>query len=145
VVCRNCPVDPHANSKPKPGEVTFDTAALQRDAEGQILEDKEDSGWAFPDLDLVEETVGGAPPAHRDALKLLAVFIQHTDNKPEQQRLLCAPGERVGKDGEPCLHTFMMIHDLGLTFGHANLYNRASGGSVNFEQWSNGKIWSDRK
>jgi hypothetical protein len=145
VVCRNCPVDPHANSKPTAGQVTFDPAALEREAEGQILEDKEDSGWAFPDLDLVEETVGGAPPAHRDALKLLAVFIQHTDNKPEQQRLLCAPGERVGKDGEPCLHTFMMIHDLGLTFGHANVYNRASVGSVNFEQWSSGKVWSDRK
>ena len=102
------------------------------------------SGWAFPELDLVEPTVGGAPLAHRDALKLLAVFIQHTDSKPEQQRLMCAPGEQAKKD-EPCLHTFMMISDLGLTFGHANVYNRSSVGSVNFEQWSRTKIWSDPK
>ena len=145
VVCRGCPADPHANSKPKPGEVTFDPAALERQAKGQILEVQDNSGWAFPELDLVQETAGGAPLAHRDALKLLAVLIQHTDNKPEQQRLMCVPGEQVAENGEPCPHPFMMINDLGLTFGHANLYNRNSIGSANFEQWSRGKIWSDRK
>ena len=31
----------------------------------------------------------GAPRAQRDALKLLAVFLQHTDRKPEQQRIVC--------------------------------------------------------
>ena len=93
----------------------------------------------------MEVTVGGAPLAHRDALKLLAVFIQHTDSKPEQQRLMCAPGEQTGKKDEPCLHTFMMLSDLGLTFGHANVYNRASVGSVNFEQWSRTKVWDDPK
>ena len=145
VVCRGCPPDPRANSKPKPGEVTFDPAALEREVEGQVLEGPDGSGWAFPELDLVEVTVGGAPLAHRDALKLLAVFIQHTDSKPEQQRLMCAPGEQTGKKDEPCLHTFMMLSDLGLTFGHANVYNRASVGSVNFEQWSRTKIWDDPK
>jgi hypothetical protein len=145
VVCRGCPPDPRANSRPDSGEVTFDPAALEREAEGQILEVKDKSGWAVPELELVQETAGGAPPAHRDALKLLAVFIQHTDSKPEQQRLMCAPGEQVGPDGEPCLHTTMMVGDLGLTFGHANVYNRNSVGSVNFEQWSRTKIWSDEK
>ena len=48
-----------------------------------------DSGWAWPELDTVDETAGGAPRAQRDALKLLAVFVQHTDNKAAQQRLLC--------------------------------------------------------
>ena len=145
VVCRGCPPDPHANSKPKQGEVTFDAAAIEREAEGQVLETRPDSGWAWTDLDLVQESAGGAPQAHRDAFKLLAVFIQHTDSKPEQQRLMCAPGEKPGKNGEPCLHTFMMISDLGLTFGHATVYNRNSVSSVNFEQWSRAKIWSDTK
>lgn len=146
VICRGCPPDPHANSKPKLGEVTFDPAALEREAEGQILEGDDGPGWAFPELDLVQHTAGGAPVAHRDALKLLAVFLQHTDNKPEQQRLMCAPGDQtVVKKDEPCLHPFMMISDLGLTFGHANVYNRSSVGSVNFEQWSRTKIWSDAK
>jgi hypothetical protein len=146
VVCRGCPPDPHADSKPKPGsEVTFDPAALEREVDGQVLEVSDTKGWAFPELDLVQETAGGAPQAHRDALKLLAVVIQHTDSKAQQQRLLCANGEHAGKDGEPCLHPFMMISDLGLTFGHANVYNRASVGSVNFEQWSRAKVWSDAK
>lgn len=145
VVCRRCPPDPAANTRPKPGDVTFDPAAIERQAAGQILEAKPDSGWAWTDLDLVEETVGGAPRSHRDALKLLAVLIQHTDSKPEQQRLMCMPGERVAVNGEPCLHPIIMINDLGMTFGHANQYNRNSVGSANFEQWSGGKIWSDAK
>jgi hypothetical protein len=145
VVCRGCPADPAANSKPKQGEVTFDPAAIEREAEGKVLETKPDSGWAWTELDLVQESAGGAPQAHRDAFKLLAVMIQHTDNKPEQQRLMCAPGEKAGENGEPCLHSFMMISDLGLTFGHATVYNRNSVSSVNFEQWSRAKIWSDPK
>jgi len=145
VVCRGCPPDPAQNSKPKQGEVTFDPAAVEREEDGQVLESLPGSGWAWPELDLVQETAGGAPLAHRDALKLLAVLIQHTDSKAEQQRLMCAAGEKAGKDGEPCLHPFMMISDLGLTFGHANVYNRGSIGSVNFEQWSRTKVWSDQK
>jgi hypothetical protein len=145
VVCRGCPPDPAVNARPKSGEVTFDPAAVEREADGQILESDPNSGWAWPELDLVQETAGGAPLAHRDALKLLAVFIQHTDSKAEQQRLMCLNGEHVEKDGEPCLHPFMMISDLGMTFGHANVYNRGSVGSVNFEQWSRTRVWSDPK
>jgi hypothetical protein len=39
----------------------------------------------------------------------------------------------------------MMVSDLGLTFGHATVYNRNSVSSVNFEQWARGKVWSDAK
>jgi hypothetical protein len=145
VVCRGCPADPDASLKNPQEEVTFDPAAIEREREGVKLETHEDSGWSWLELDLVEETVGGAPRAHRDALKLLAVMIQHTDSKPAQQRLMCAPGQEVGKDGEPCLQTFMMISDLGLTFGQANLLNRGPVGSVNLEQWSRAPVWADPK
>jgi hypothetical protein len=145
VVCRGCPPNSAGDSKSKPGEVIFDVAAIEREMDGQILETKSGAGWAWPELDLVQQTAGGAPLAHRDALKLLAVLIQHTDSKAEQQRLMCQAGEKVGKEGEPCLHPFMMINDLGMTFGHANVYNRASVGSVNFEQWSRARVWSDTK
>jgi len=145
VVCRGCPPDPAANSKPKPGEVTFDPAAIEREREGQIMETQPGSGWAWPELDLVEETAGGAPRSHRDALKLLASVIQHTDSKPEQQRLMCLPEEHIAENGEPCVHPFMMINDLGLTFGHATQYNRNLVSSVNFEQWSRAKVWADPK
>ena len=50
----------------------------------------------------------------RDALALLAAFIQHADNKPEQQRLICANPSGAGDN---CSDPILMIHDLGLTFG----------------------------
>jgi hypothetical protein len=145
VVCRGCPPDPATNDQKRSGETIFDPAAIERQADGQTLETKPDSGWSWPELDFVEETVGGAPRSHRDALKLLAVFLQHTDSKPEQQRLFCVPGESAADTGEPCLHPFMMLDDVGLTFGHANQFNRNSVGSVNFEQWSRAKVWSDAR
>jgi hypothetical protein len=35
------------------------------------------------------------------------------------------------------------LHDVGLTFGQANFFNRTSVGSVNFEQWTRAPIWKD--
>jgi hypothetical protein len=39
----------------------------------------------------------------------------------------------------------MMMHDVGLTFGHANFANRMSIGSVNFDEWSTTPIWRNAK
>ena len=76
-------------------------------------------------------------------MKLLAVFLQHTDNKPENERLLCLPGGATDAGG--CEKPFMMMHDVGNTFGHANFANRASTSSVNFDEWSTTPIWRDAK
>lgn len=91
----------------------------------------------------MDEAEGGAPRAQRDAVKLLAVLMQHTDTKAVQQRILCLPGE-VSADGE-CRRPFLMLHDVGLTFGHANYFNRTVTGSVNYEQWAQTPIWRDAK
>jgi len=141
VACQGCSTDPHAKRKETTQQALFDPAAIERRMKGWTIELSPDSGWAWPELDLVDEAAGGAPRAHRDALKLLAVFLQHTDNKREQQRLFCAD-EREPEDGE-CKEPWMMIDDLGLTFGRANLFNRNAVGSVNFEQWSQARIWTD--
>jgi hypothetical protein len=100
---------------------------------------------------LVDPEAGGAPRAQRDALKLLAVLVQHTDSKPEQQHLLCVDKNDKEKndkndasiDDGPCAQTFMMVHDLGQTFGHANAFNRNSVGSANLKEWSNVHIWAN--
>jgi hypothetical protein len=89
-------------------------------------------GWFWSELDQIDEAEGGAPRAQRDALTLLAVLLQHTDTKPVQQRLLCLSG---GLTADGCEKPFMMLHDVGLTFGHANYFNRTVTGSVNFDQW----------
>src|SRR5439155_9663133 len=91
----------------------------------------------------VQETAGGAPEAHRDALKLLAVFIQHTDNKATQQRLVCLD-DGLDETGR-CAHPLMMVNDLGQTFGRSNLFNRDRLGSVNLERWAKADVWTDAK
>jgi hypothetical protein len=141
VACQGCPADPHANKRDRKEQVLFDPASLERKMTGIPLETSPDSGWAWPELDQVQEAAGGAPQAHRDALKLLAVFLQHTDNKAAQQRLVCVGGGE-GKAG-PCENPWMMVQDVGKTFGRANLFNRDAPGSVNFEQWSQVPIWTD--
>ena len=90
----------------------------------------------------MDQARGGATIAERDALTLLAVMMQHTDSKPEQQELLCLPGG-VNDDGM-CKKPFLMLHDIGLTFGHGNHWNRNSQGSVNFAEWSRTPMWRDR-
>ena len=52
-------------------------------------------------------------------------MIQHTDNKPQQQRLVCLDtvhGLPTQKDGS-CKHPFMMINDVGKTFGTTSMFN----------------------
>ncbi len=141
VTCRGCSADPWTQRNRVPGEQVFDPAAIERKPQGHEMKSEYKGGWAWPELDQVDEQQGGAPQAQRDALKLLAVFLQHTDNKEEQERLLCLPKGRTAT-GE-CDKPFMMMHDVGLTFGQANIFNRTSVGSVNFDQWSKTPIWRD--
>jgi len=141
VTCRRCPADPNKDPRPADGEVTFEIAALERPLEGRKIETRPDQGWDWSELSLVKEAAGGAPVEQRDALKLLAVFMQHTDSKAEQQRLICREGGAV----DPCPSPFMYLHDVGLTFGKASLFNAASKSSASFENWSKADIWSDRE
>ena len=108
--------------------------------------------WSWNELDLVDEHAGGATRAQRDALKLLAAFIQHGDTKPEQQRLICRdePKEPAkekkshGKGGPmPCEHPVMYLHDVGLTFGRANKLNQDPVGAMNLVEWSRTPVWKD--
>jgi hypothetical protein len=131
VACRGCP----SNIR----DTEF--ASVQRKLPGRDLDTKDVVGWAWPELDLVDAAGGGASRAERDALKLLAVFIQHTDSKADQQRLICLDKHETST--EPCAHTLMMVHDLGQTFGSANLFNRDAVGSVNLSEWSHMSIWKD--
>jgi len=143
VACRGCSSDPWTNRKRVAGEQVFDPAAIERKPDGREMRyHGKDSGWAWAELDLVDASDGGAPVEQRDALKLLAVFMQHTDTKPYQQRLLCAPGG-LTPDGA-CDTPLMTLHDVGLTFGRANAFNRNATASVNYAEWSRTPIWRDQ-
>jgi len=143
VVCKGCPEDPMANYKKAEGTREFTAAVVERKLPGDVVELRKDSGWAWVELSFVDQTSGGATLAQRDALKLLATLIQHTDTKPQQQRLLCLDKEG-GLEAQPdgsCKHPFMMINDLGKTFGRANMTNGDAKSAVNFDAWSKVPVW----
>jgi len=147
VVCRGCPSS--FNGVDRNGqESVFDPAAVERKMPGAAF--RPDDGWSWEELDLVDERAGGATRAERDALKLLAVFIQHTDSKSSQQRLIClddTDGDKQahasGKAPMPCDRPFMLIQDGGVTFGRANRFNRDTRGSANLKEWSRTPVWQD--
>lgn len=136
VTCRGCPSslggEPGAS-----GTRLFDPATIERRMPG--AEFKDDPGWSWIDLDSIDEARGGAARAELDALKLVAVMLQHSDTKPEQQRLLCVDDESRRPDD--CRRPFLMINDLGLTFGKATLFNDNAVGGVNFQSWSTTPVW----
>ena len=147
VVCKGCPADPMKTPKKAEGSREFSAAVVERKLAGDPIELSKDSGWAWVELNFVDQTSGGAPLAHRDALKLLAAMIQHTDNKPQQQRLVCLDkvhGLAAEEDGT-CKQPFMLINDLGKTFGQATLTNTDKKSAVNFESWSGTPMWKDAK
>lgn len=133
VTCRRCPAT-LGGVKQGDNEWFFERAAIELKMAGREVSDR----WSWAELDEVDERTGGAPRAQRDALKLLAVLMQHTDSKPEQQRILC-----IQEHAHRCTVPLMMINDLGMTFGAANMFNDADIGSVNFAQWEKLSVWKD--
>ncbi len=143
VTCCQCPVEPwYWSTEKRVPEKTFEIAAIERRLAGKRIETKEDEGWKWPDLDTVDEKAGGAPRAHRDALKLLMVFIQNSDTKATNQRILCPP-EAVQKDAsgnETCAGALLYVQDLGYAFGEATLLSTSKN---DLTAWSGEPIWKD--
>jgi hypothetical protein len=140
VICRGCPPDLGGAPTVNRRKVLFDPAAIERKMKGTELELNATEGWSWSELDLVSDERAPEQRAQRDALKLLAAMLQHTDSKSPQQRLLCLD-KPAKKHPTTCERPFMMINDLGLTFGHSNLLNRNSQGSANFEKWAEEPVW----
>lgn len=136
VICRGCPKT-IAGIVRDNGDLIVDPAAVERKLPGEELLEK----WEWDELDRIDEASGGATKAERDALKLLAVLLQHSDSKADQQRLVCLD-ETKDKDGE-CARPLMMINDLGVTFGRANAFNQQPRASVNLAEWAKLPIWKE--
>ena len=144
VVCTGCPESLKADSRQADGRAVFEYATIDREVDGYPVPGFKESGWAWPDLDRVNPAAGGAPKAHREALALLAVLLQHTDSKREQQRFICLDAPAGGQsDRHTCTRPFLMIADLGKTFGKANTLNRDEPGSVNLKNWRDERVWRD--
>jgi hypothetical protein len=120
----------HARGLDYGSYVDFDWVSAERKHPGRTLV-AGDKGWAWHELELVDERSGGSPRAEVDALRLLAVLLAHWDNKQPNQRLVClddapAPGG--------CAAPFAVVQDLGATFGPLK---------VDLGGWSETQVWAD--
>ena len=120
------------------GYTDFEWAAVERKFPAQSIKTDTLEGWAWWELPGSQ-----APRADLDALRLLAVFLAHWDNKSGNQRLVCLDqGRRVQKDPaydaaqQPCARPLLMIQDLGATFGPSK---------VNLVRWRELPIWADAR
>jgi hypothetical protein len=141
VRCRGCPGDPSDGPAIVGAVVEFNPAAIERKLPGRAMETKPDSGWSWSELEEIGPEAAKGARAQRDALKLLAAFVQHTDNKAANQRLFCPQAAEVGRTG--CRRPVLMVSDLGLTFGHAGLLNK-NADSVSLDTWTQVPVWKDR-
>ncbi len=139
VVCQGCPAEFGGIERPG-NESRFDPAVIERKMPGKEWPSSHDSVWSWKELDEIAPGRHGAPRAQRNALELLAVFLQHSDSKPEQQRIICLD---AGRSPTTCRRPFLMISDLGLTFGRASRANSNSASSVNLEAWRRTPIWKE--
>ncbi len=112
----------------------FEWVAVERKHWGRAIETNDIEGWAFFELDSIDERKGGAPRAHVDALRLLAVMLAHWDNKSENQRLVCL-SEKDWPDGGRCSRPLAMLQDVGASFGPRK---------VDLPKWERAPIWSAR-
>ena len=141
VICRGCPREFAGIERPG-NESRFSPAVIERKMPGAEWDGDEQPGWRWDELALIDAEAGGASRAHRDALTLLAVFLQHTDSKRVQQRIVCL-GESAEKARNTCSRPFLMVSDVGLTFGRAHWANANDHASVNLVEWQRTPVWRE--
>jgi len=139
VRCHGCPADPKHSPERTMLTHEFDPAVVERRLPGRAIETSENSGWAWSELDDLGPDSPADSRAQRDALKLLAAFIQHSDSKPSNQRIVCPSGQETGTG---CRAPVLLIQDLGITFGEATALNK-NRNAVSLVGWSRVPVWKD--
>ena len=107
----------------------FDWVSVERRFPAPVIESASQTGWAWWEL-----KTSTASRAELDALRLMAVFLAHWDNKAENQRLVCL--DRYPMEDGRCAQPVAFIQDLGSTFGPMK---------VNLAQWRGLPVWSDAR
>ena len=105
----------------------FHHVSVERNLDGEAIEAGDQRGWGFYELERIDPSRGGATREEVDALRLMAVFLHHWDNKAANQRLICA--DQADTD---CEHPLVMIQDVGSAFGP---------GKVHLRHWRAEPVW----
>ena len=113
----------------------FEWVALERKFGARPIQADRLEGWSMFELDTIDERRGGAPRAHVDAVRLMAILLSHWDNKSENQRLVCLDKEWPEDDDAPCKRPFLLLQDVGATFGPVKM---------DLEAWKKVSMWDDR-
>lgn len=159
VYCLGCPEDPFNNRyvdtstaiKPR----LFTPTAIEQKISGEeviyIGKNKKikESGWSIKELvenkTHFESAKRKNQQIQRDALRLLAAMMGHSDSKPDNHRLVC---DSASKEGYCNGAIKMLIHDIGSSFGHTSLGSVITTQKVNkldLKRWKKRKVWSDAK
>ena len=112
----------------------FTWVSVERKMAGRVIEVDPHEGWDWRELPTVDAANGGATRAELDALRLMAVFLSHWDNKATNQRLVCEEGEGGDDPTAQCRTPLLMLQDVGATFGP---------GKVKHDEWAASPIWAD--
>ena len=118
----------------RPMTHVFEGVSVERKYEARSINLVSMNGWSFAELDKVDAAKGGATRAEVDALRLIAVFLAHWDNKPPNQRIVCLDSKKGDSDDPRCNQPLLMLQDVGATFGPTKM---------RIEKWKAAPIWSD--
>jgi hypothetical protein len=180
ILCHGCPADPHAGPTLEERHDrrylnrtrSLGLAVIELRFEGATIEEGSGQGWTWSELDSFAGTSGARREIpkteraevrkHVEALKLLQVFTQHGDCKPQQQRLVCLPDGIVDTSSRPnarategyeesgegtlfdtagtsCTQSFALVDDLGSTFGGAGDFTGASA-KMDLKHWAEKEV-----
>ncbi len=112
----------------------FTWVSAERKRAGRAIEVDPHEGWDWRELPTVDPARGGATRAELDALRLIAIFMNHWDNKATNNRLMCEEGNGGDSALAPCEAPLLMLQDVGATFGP---------GKVKYKKWAGTPIWTD--
>jgi hypothetical protein len=112
-VCENLPSN-------KRDTRDFYPVAIEKKDSGDKIETDQKQGWGFNEIlnpsnmRSTETAKGKRQLIHREALAMMAAFLEHWDNKSVNQRLSCLDKESLS---DACEQPFFIIQDPGFTFG----------------------------
>ena len=117
----------------------FEWVSVERRGRTNELEFGDQEGWSWNELSGVNPSLGGATHAEVDAFRLMAMFLNHWDNKAANQGLICPSlsdsSKQSAPDDEPkCDHPLAMTKDVGSTFGPKK---------VDLQAWGESPVWTD--
>lgn len=164
VHCRNCPREPWTYIKDylngdfqrgaygddayekeqKWARGDYDFSAIVEDKfEGAVIEEFKGQGWGFREI-LNFSQLPRQQQIYREGLMTMMAFLQNPDNKAVNQRFHCL--DKTATSAETCQRPFLVVHDLGWTFGHGwrsgDLHTLSR---MNLSHWKRVKVFSNLK